>query len=206
MCHRSRAIRGPVPPVRSARHTKRRDVVASTGASALACGLPPKHSDVNDRSVDDLWVFLRSLGFTVAGFAIAVAAAMAMRPELRFRRRAIRAKGQVVGVERRTEHRPVDFNSWGTRYFPVVEFATQRSGMVRATSSVGRKARGLMRRPPHLIPSVGKQIRIAYDPDDPTTVRWRLITGSALAHLSICVAIGVLVGVVGVVLMIDAVV
>lgn len=180
--------------------------MASTGASALACGLPPKHSDVNDTSVDDLWVFLRSLGFTVAGFAIAVAAAMAMRPELRFRRRAIRAKGQVVGVERRTEHRPVDFNSWGTRYFPVVEFATQRSGMVRATSSVGRKARGLMRRPPHLIPSVGKQIRIAYDPDDPTTVRWRLITGSALAHLSICVAIGVLVGVVGVVLMIDAVV
>ncbi|WP_425551216.1 DUF3592 domain-containing protein [Actinoallomurus vinaceus] len=109
-----------------------------------------------------------------------------MRLELRFRRRAIRATGRVVALKPGgTLLRWVDYESWDVRYFPVVEFTTRQGRAVRATSSVGRR-RGTPL-PSHRI---GSKIPIAYDPDDPTTVRWRPFYGSTLLALWGCLASG----------------
>jgi hypothetical protein len=141
--------------------------------------------------VSDAGALLIPLGFVIGGCGIVVAAVRAMRPELEFRRNSIHATGRVVDRERGgTLLRHVDFKSLDIRYYPVVEFTTRRGATVRATSSVGRRRDCPL--PSHRI---GSQIRIAYDPDDPRTVRWRPYFGSILTALSSCVAAGV-VGVV----------
>jgi hypothetical protein len=151
--------------------------------------------------VSDAGALLAPLGFVVGGIAIAVAAVAAMRPELRFRRRAIRATGRVIGLERGgTLLRWIDFKSLDMRYFHVVEFTTQNGVTLRATSTVGRRRDSPL--PSHRI---GSRIRIAYDPDDPTTVRWRPPFGSRLMASLGCLAAGVLCVAAGIGFLISAV-
>jgi hypothetical protein len=128
-----------------------------------------------------------ALGFVVGGCAMVVAAVVATLLDLEIRRNSIRTTGQVIGRERGgTLLRWVDFKSLEIRYYPVVEFTTRHGETVRATSSVGRRRDSLF--PSHRI---GSRIRIAYDPDNPRTVRWRPFFGSTwIASLS-CLVVGV---------------
>ena len=151
--------------------------------------------------MSDVGAVLAPLGFVVGGFAIAVATVAAMRPELEFRRKAIRTTGRVVDLERGgTLLRWIDFESYDVRYFPVVEFTTRHGVTVRARSRVGRR-RGTPL-PSHRI---GSRIRIAYDPDDPATMRWRPVLGSTLTAWSGCLAAGVVCAAAGIGFLISAV-
>jgi hypothetical protein len=77
--------------------------------------------------VGDARALLPPLGFVVGGCAIAVATVAAMPPELRFRRKAIRTTGRVVGRERGgTLLRWVDYESLGVRFSAEASTAQDR--------------------------------------------------------------------------------
>ncbi|WP_181449003.1 DUF3592 domain-containing protein [Nonomuraea aridisoli] len=93
----------------------------------------------------------------------------------RFRRRAHRAQGLVVGLKPSSPHD-------GTAYYAIIRFTTRQGVHVEARTHVASN-------PPPARP--GRQVRVLYDPDAPTLIRIDNLMGRGTLLGLICVVVGI---------------
>ncbi|MEV0975074.1 DUF3592 domain-containing protein [Microtetraspora glauca] len=124
---------------------------------------------VSDTSIALLVLGLHGVIFTLLGAGLLINAR-------NFRKRALRAQGQVVGL-RRSE------SSEGYVYYPILRFTTVYGQVVQAESDVGSD-------PPSA--RQGQHVAIMYDPADPARLRIDNLTDSGTLLAGIFLGVGLL--------------
>jgi Protein of unknown function (DUF3592) len=100
----------------------------------------------------------------------------------RLQQRGVRTTGSIVDVERDFTGGP----GGGTTYRPVLEFRTADGSQVRAVASEGSS----------MLPSVGKQVPVLYDPGNPSVAEINTMTGRGtwIAGLAAAIGLALIIG------------
>lgn len=129
------------------------------------------------------YALFASVIITVGAFLLAVFALTAVVRLAGLRRRAVRAPGTVVDLCKRTSGSSYP-GAPTTSYAPVLAFRTRDGREVRTVSGMASKP---------LEVEVGQQVRVAYDPSDPTVAYVDTARGSGLVAYAFAVALALLV-------------
>jgi uncharacterized protein DUF3592 len=100
----------------------------------------------------------------------------------RLQQRGVRTTGSIVDVKRSFSAAPGE----GTTYQPILEFRTADGTQVRAVAGEGSG----------VLPTIGKQVPVLYDPGNPSVAEINTITGRGtwLAGLAVAVGLALIIG------------
>jgi hypothetical protein len=127
----------------------------------------------------------------IAGVLFAVFGGYISRRQLLLRRKGQRVTGTVTGIDRQWNQGGRD-NAGGYTYSPVLSFQTLAGQQIETKSATGGSSPGA---------EVGQQVRVLYDPANPSTAELDTFSAQATALLVplLCAGAGVAVIIVGIV-------